>query len=71
MIEEAPAELAAAPAPVFVAPDLAEVTAAMPATLPEAAPAPIPAAQDTTVVNAGAQAAMMAARLPFLIFSSF
>ncbi|AZL57797.1 peptidoglycan-binding protein [Tabrizicola piscis] len=71
VIEEAPAELAAAPAPVFVAPDLAEVTAAMPATLPEAAPAPIPAAQDTTVVNAGAQAAMMAARLPFLIFSSF
>jgi peptidoglycan hydrolase-like protein with peptidoglycan-binding domain len=71
VIEEAPAEpateLAAAPAPVFVAPDLAEVTAAM----PEALPAPIPASQDTTVVNAGAQAAIMAARLPFLIFSSF
>jgi peptidoglycan hydrolase-like protein with peptidoglycan-binding domain len=60
--------IAAAPkaAPLFVAPKLADVASAA----PEGA-APIPAPADTAVVNAGAQAAMMAARLPFLIFSSF
>lgn len=54
---------AAEAAPIVVAPELADVG------VPEAlAAAPVP---DTALVNTGAQAAMMAARLPFLIFSSF
>lgn len=73
VVEEA-AEIAAAPeaAPVFVAPEVADVVApdalGTPAPQPDLAAAP---AADTTLVNTGAQAAMMAARLPFLIFSSF
>ena len=58
-VEEAPVEEAAVEAaPVLVVPAITETAAA--------APAP-----DTSVVNAGAQAAIMAARLPFLIFSSY
>jgi len=54
-------------APVFVAPELAEVVETA-----EAAPvAESLGTPDTSVVNAGAQAAIMAARLPFLIFSSY
>lgn len=71
--EPAPAEAAVAvveePAPVFVAPTVAEVVAAEPAPVPEATVAA--ASPDTSIVNAGAEAAMMAARLPFLIFSSY
>lgn len=54
-------------APVFVAPELADVVETA-----EAAPVPeVLATPDTSVVNAGAEAAIMAARLPFLIFSSY
>lgn len=64
------------PAPVFVAPKVADLvapaTAPQPAPVPEAAPvAVVEAMPDTSIVNAGAQAAIMAARLPFLIFSSY
>jgi peptidoglycan hydrolase-like protein with peptidoglycan-binding domain len=61
-------------APAFVAPKLADVVAETPAPLPAAEPAPELAtevAPNAEVVNAGTQAAIMAARLPFLIFSSF
>ncbi len=63
-----------APAPVFVAPKLADVVEATPAPMPATEPAPelvADVAPNAEVMNAGAQAAMMAARLPFLIFSSF
>jgi hypothetical protein len=53
-------------APVVVAPEVAG--------LAEAAPLPVAVAEtqpDTSIVNAGAQAAIMAARLPFLVFSSY
>lgn len=61
-------------APVFEAPKLADVGLGTPAPMPEAEIAPelavdVPANSD--MMNAGAQAAMMAARLPFMIFSSF
>jgi len=75
-VDEAPVEEAAVEAaPALVAPAVTETAAATPETLAApvavagdlaAAPAP-----DTSVVNAGAQAAIMAARLPFLIFSSY
>jgi peptidoglycan hydrolase-like protein with peptidoglycan-binding domain len=79
VMPEAPADVAVAepeavvePAPVFVAPKVADITATMPAPLPEPAPVAVAEAQaDTALVNAGAQAAIMAARLPFLIFSSY
>lgn len=73
-----------APAPEAVAPAESapvEIVEAVPVVVPE--PELIeesvavvmadqqPGAQDTSMVNAGAQAAIMAARLPFLIFSSF
>jgi peptidoglycan hydrolase-like protein with peptidoglycan-binding domain len=62
------------PAPVFVAPKLADVVVATPAPVPAMEPVPELAADvgaNSEMVNAGAQAAMMAARLPFLIFSAF
>jgi peptidoglycan hydrolase-like protein with peptidoglycan-binding domain len=60
------------PAPVFVAPKVADVTVPAPAPAPEVAPVAVAeATPDTSLVNAGAQAAIMAARLPFLIFSSY
>jgi peptidoglycan hydrolase-like protein with peptidoglycan-binding domain len=79
LMPDAPADVAVAepeavaePAPVFVAPKVADITATMPAPLPEPAPVAVAEAQaDTALVNAGAQAAIMAARLPFLIFSSY
>jgi peptidoglycan hydrolase-like protein with peptidoglycan-binding domain len=76
VIVEAPVEVAVAEpaAPVFVAPKVADIAAAPPAPLAEVEPAPVAVAEtqaDTALVNAGAQAAIMAARLPFLIFSSY
>jgi peptidoglycan hydrolase-like protein with peptidoglycan-binding domain len=81
VIEAAPAEVAVvepeavvAPAPVFVAPKVADIAGATVAPLPETESAPVAMAEaksDTALVNAGAQAAIMAARLPFLIFSSY
>jgi hypothetical protein len=75
---EAPVVAAVDPAPVFVAPKVADAIGTAPAALPEAeaapvvvAEAPVEAQADTALVNAGAQAAIMAARLPFLIFSSY
>jgi peptidoglycan hydrolase-like protein with peptidoglycan-binding domain len=77
MFDLAPVPEAASPAE----PAPVEIVEAVPAISPQ--PEPVeesvavvtldqqPLAQDTSVVNAGAQAAIMAARLPFLIFSSF
>ena len=64
--------IAAAPeaAPVFVAPQVADLGAA-PAAPAGAAPVPAPFAADPGLINAGTQAAVMAARLPLLVFSSF
>ena len=62
------------PAPIVAAPKGADIAAMTPAPLPllevaaKVAAAPV---QDTSVGNAGAPAAIMAARLPFLIVSSF
>jgi len=73
VIEEAVVEVAPE-APIVAAPKGADIAAMTPAPLPllevaaKVAAAPV---QDTSVVNAGAPAAIMAARLPFLIVSSF
>lgn len=73
--EVAPA--AAAETPVFVAPKLADLGIAAPLAAPKAGapstPAPLPqvALDDSGVLAVGTQAAIMAARLPFLIFSSY
>jgi peptidoglycan hydrolase-like protein with peptidoglycan-binding domain len=71
VVAEAPAE-----APVFVAPQMAApgLAAPQPGTLAETAPAPAPmpfASPDPGLVAAGTQAAVFAARLPALIFSSY
>jgi len=82
---EAPALLGTAvAAPVFVAPKIADLALGTPAPKPaalavaEVMPEMVPEMAlaegddaDAGLVNAGAQAALMAARLPFLIFSSF
>jgi peptidoglycan hydrolase-like protein with peptidoglycan-binding domain len=67
------------PAPVMVAPKPMQLGTTTPAPLPKAVaeapalpdPSPMPAAGDAGIVQAGTQAAIMAARLPFLIFSSY
>jgi peptidoglycan hydrolase-like protein with peptidoglycan-binding domain len=77
LAEPLPDVVAAAPAeaPVFVAPKVADIAgASAPESLAEAAPAPAPFAAtvgDTGLVSAGTQAAVMAARLPLLVFSGF
>ena len=69
--------VAADPAPVFVAPKVADLGLGTAAPEPVMEPMPdvevaeVADPADTGLVNVGAQAAMMAARLPFLIFSSF
>jgi peptidoglycan hydrolase-like protein with peptidoglycan-binding domain len=75
--EAAPVEEMAV-APVFVAPKVADITGITPAPVPVIEPAPVAVAEaapdtlpDTSIVNAGAQAAIMAARLPFMIFASY
>jgi peptidoglycan hydrolase-like protein with peptidoglycan-binding domain len=76
VIEEAAVEvvpeLPVAPkeVPVFVAPKVADVVKGAPAPAPTEELAVV-AGPDTSMVNAGAQAAIMAARLPFLIFSAY
>jgi hypothetical protein len=64
-----------APAPDFVAPSVADLGLPAPQGLAEApaspAPVPVAAEPDSSLVNVGAQAAIMAARLPFLVFSSY
>ncbi|MCX7286634.1 MAG: peptidoglycan-binding protein [Rhodobacterales bacterium] len=77
--EAAPIETAEMP--VFVAPKLSDLGLGVAAPAPLAAagaaaaltPAPVPelAIEDDGVVAVGTQAAIMAARLPFLIFSSY
>jgi peptidoglycan hydrolase-like protein with peptidoglycan-binding domain len=77
VLEPLPEVVAAAPAeaPVFVAPKLADIGAAapQPGALAEApAPAPAPfAAPEAGLVATGTQAAVFAARLPALIFTSY
>ncbi|MCU0826222.1 MAG: peptidoglycan-binding protein [Tabrizicola sp.] len=74
-----PVAEAVAPVDVAVAAPTEPVTApdvAMPEVASVAEPAAVPVAvadgqPDTSIVNAGAQAAIMAARLPFLVFSSY
>jgi peptidoglycan hydrolase-like protein with peptidoglycan-binding domain len=70
LVEAMPEVVADAPAeaPVFEAPKLADLALGAPAPVP----APVAAAPaDSDVVTVGTQAAIMAARLPLLIFSSY
>ena len=69
--EAVASEAVAETAPVFVAPKVADIAAGTPAPMPAPDTAMAEAKADTALVNAGAQAAIMAARLPFLIFSSY
>jgi peptidoglycan hydrolase-like protein with peptidoglycan-binding domain len=69
VVAKAPAEV-----PVFVAPEVADLALTpAPQSLAEAAPAPTaaPFAADTGLMTVGAQAAVMAARLPLMVFSGF
>lgn len=71
---EVVAEAPKAP-PAFVAPKVADLGLAAPEAVAEGAPAPAPqpfaADGDQGLMAAGTQAAIMAARLPFMIFSSY
>lgn len=67
--QEATAEAAVAESSVAVEPAAEALAVVSPESVAD--PAPALGGQDTAVVNAGAQVAIMAARLPFLIFSSY